>query len=130
MAFKIARQFHHQNGEPARHKFISRAYHGNSMGHLAQRAGRTQDQIRAAGCGLLPCSSAVLLPLSVWKSKDSCGLECAAIYEEVIQWEGPETVAAVIMEPVITGGGMIVPSRVYAQGTGHLSAVWRAVHRG
>src|SRR5690606_11379516 len=36
-AFKIARQYHQQNGEPERHKFIARyrAYHGNSMGALA-----------------------------------------------------------------------------------------------
>ena len=36
-AFKIARQYHQQNGEPGRYKFISRyrAYHGNSMGALA-----------------------------------------------------------------------------------------------
>ena len=37
VAFKIARQYHHQNGEPGRYKFISRhrAYHGNTMGALA-----------------------------------------------------------------------------------------------
>ncbi|RKJ37966.1 aminotransferase class III-fold pyridoxal phosphate-dependent enzyme, partial [Butyricicoccus sp. 1XD8-22] len=37
VAFKIARQYHQQNGEPSRYKFISRyrAYHGSSMGALA-----------------------------------------------------------------------------------------------
>ena len=36
-AFKVARQYHEQNGEPRRWKFVSRyrAYHGNSMGSLA-----------------------------------------------------------------------------------------------
>src|SRR3954449_13186313 len=36
-AFKMVRQYHQQNGEPSRYKFISRyrAYHGNSMGSLA-----------------------------------------------------------------------------------------------
>ena len=34
VAFKIARQYHQQNGEPGRHKFVSRyrAYHGNTFG--------------------------------------------------------------------------------------------------
>ena len=31
----------------------------------------------------------------------------------MIQWEGPETVAAVILEPTITGGGVIVPPPEY-----------------
>ena len=37
VAFKLARQYHQQNGEPSRYKFISRyrAYHGSSMGALA-----------------------------------------------------------------------------------------------
>ena len=36
-AFKVARQYHEQNGEPRRWKFVSRyrAYHGNSMGSVA-----------------------------------------------------------------------------------------------
>ncbi|EGQ21762.1 taurine-pyruvate aminotransferase [Sporosarcina newyorkensis 2681] len=37
VAFKLARQYHQQNGEPSRFKFISRyrAYHGSSMGALS-----------------------------------------------------------------------------------------------
>src|SRR3712207_9387224 len=36
-AFKISRQYHQQNGEPSRWKFVARyrAYHGNSMSSLA-----------------------------------------------------------------------------------------------
>jgi adenosylmethionine-8-amino-7-oxononanoate aminotransferase len=49
------------------------------------------------------------------QAEDSCQLECAEIYDQVIQWEGAETVAAVILEPVITGGGMIVPPPGYLQ---------------
>lgn len=40
-------------------------------------------------------------------------LQCAQSIEDMIIWEGVETVAAVIMEPVITGGGVIVPHQVY-----------------
>ncbi|WP_145334372.1 aspartate aminotransferase family protein [Paenibacillus xylanexedens] len=116
VAFKIARQFHHQNGEPTRHKFISRhrAYHGNSMGALGatgQAARKIKYEPLGVGFSHVPPPYCYRCPFG--KSKDSCGLECAAIYEEVIQWEGAETVAGVIMEPVITGGGMIVPPPEY-----------------
>src|SRR5699024_11737642 len=35
--------------------------------------------------------------------------------EESIIWEQKETIAAVIMEPVITGGGVLIPDPVYLQ---------------
>lgn len=116
VAFKIARQYHHQNGEPTRHKFISRhrAYHGNSMGALGatgQAARKIKYEPLGVGFSHVPPPYCYRCPFG--RNKDGCGLECATIYEEVIRWEGPETVAAVIMEPVITGGGMIVPPPDY-----------------
>jgi adenosylmethionine-8-amino-7-oxononanoate aminotransferase len=47
------------------------------------------------------------------KSYGACNLECAQFFDQVINWEGEKTVAAVIMEPTITGGGVIVPSPEY-----------------
>ena len=48
-----------------------------------------------------------------------CGRECALKYaaeiERVINWELAETVAGVIMEPIITGGGVIVPPEGYVE---------------
>lgn len=44
---------------------------------------------------------------------EAFNLQCAQAIEDTIVWEGAETVAAVIMEPVITGGGVIVPHQVY-----------------
>src|SRR5699024_9791452 len=37
VAFKLVRQYHQQNGQPSRYKFLSRyrAYHGSSMGALS-----------------------------------------------------------------------------------------------
>lgn len=40
-------------------------------------------------------------------------LQMAQQIEDTIVWEGAETVGAVIMEPVITGGGVLVPHQVY-----------------
>jgi adenosylmethionine-8-amino-7-oxononanoate aminotransferase len=42
-------------------------------------------------------------------------LQKAREVEETIVWEQKETIAAVIMEPIITGGGVIIPDIVYVQ---------------
>jgi taurine-pyruvate aminotransferase len=43
------------------------------------------------------------------QTQGSCSIECAKIYEEVINWEGAETISGVILEPVIIGGGIPPP---------------------
>lgn len=40
-------------------------------------------------------------------------MQCAQAYEDAILWEGADSVAGIIVEPVITGGGMIVPPDPY-----------------
>ncbi|AEI41032.1 aspartate aminotransferase family protein [Paenibacillus mucilaginosus] len=116
VAFKIARQYHHQNGEPTRHKFISRhrAYHGNSMGALAA-TGQAQRKRKYEPLGMgfqhVPPPYCYRCPFG--QSPESCRLECARAIEDAIVWEGAETVAGVIMEPAITGGGVIVPPSGY-----------------
>jgi taurine-pyruvate aminotransferase len=47
------------------------------------------------------------------QSVEEFNLQCAQVIEDTIIWEGAETVGAVIMEPVITGGGIIVPEQIY-----------------
>ncbi len=117
-AFKIARQFHAQNGEPTRWKIISRyrAYHGNSMGALAA-TGQFQRKYKyeplAPGFIHVPPPDMYRCPFGHNSGSDSCELACAEIYDQVINWETPETVAAVILEPIITGGGIIVPPPGY-----------------
>ena len=43
----------------------------------------------------------------------TCGVACVAEIEDAIIREGPETVAAVIAEPIIGGGGVLVPPDEY-----------------
>ncbi len=115
-AFKIARQYHAQNGESGRFKFISRyrAYHGNSMGSMAA-TGQAQRKYLyeplAPGFLHVPPPDCYRCPFG--KSRETCGMECAQVFDQTITWEKPETVAAVIMEPIITGGGVIVPPEGY-----------------
>ncbi len=116
VAFKVARQYHQYKGQSHRYKVISRyrAYHGNSMGSLAA----TGQSLRKAtyeplAPGFLHVSPPYCYRCSFGKTYGQCNLECAEIFDEVINWEGAETVAEVIMEPVITGGGVIVPPPEY-----------------
>jgi taurine-pyruvate aminotransferase len=120
-AFKVARQYHQQNGEPNRWKFISRyrGYHGNTLGSLAA-TGHAQRRYRYEP--LAPGFLQVAPPdpyRCIYCDGTGCGRECALKYtqeiERVINWELAETVAGVIMEPIITGGGIIVPPEGYVE---------------
>ncbi|MBN6188981.1 aspartate aminotransferase family protein [Aneurinibacillus sp. BA2021] len=117
-AFKIARQYHQQNGQPSRYKFISRyrAYHGNSMGALAA-TGQAQRKYKyepLAG-GFIHVQPPDSYRRPAGQSVEEFNIQCALAIENTIIWEGKETVAAVIMEPAITGGGIIVPHPLYMQ---------------
>lgn len=117
-AFKIARQYHQQNGQPSRYKFVSRyrAYHGNSMGALAA-TGQAQRKYRYEP--LAPGFVHVSPPDCYRRPYDLPLERCADVYagmiDQTITWELPETVAGVIMEPIISGGGVIVPPEGYME---------------
>jgi taurine-pyruvate aminotransferase len=116
VAFKIARQYHHQNGKPSKHKFISRhrAYHGSSLGSLGA-TGQAQRKLKyeplAMGFSHVPPPYCYRCPFG--QQEGACRMQCAEAFDDAITWEGADSVAAVIMEPVITGGGMIVPPDGY-----------------
>ena len=118
VAFKVARQYHRQNGEPGRHKFVSRyrAYHGNSMGSLAA-TGQAQRKYRyePLAPGFLHVAPPDRYRCAYCADRPACNMECARSIERTIAWELPETVAGVIMEPIITGGGVLVPPDGYVQ---------------
>jgi adenosylmethionine-8-amino-7-oxononanoate aminotransferase len=116
VAFKIARQYHHQNGEPGRYKFISRyrAYHGNTLGSLAATGQSIRKmKYEPLAPGFLHVQPPYCYRCPFGKTYGSCSLECAQVFDETINWEGANTVAGIIMEPTITGGGVIVPPPEY-----------------
>ena len=122
VAFKIARQYHQQNGDPGRWKFIARyrGYHGNTMGSLAATGhAQRKYQYEPLAPGFLHVSPPDGYRCVYCDGGGVCGRECALKYaaeiERVINWELAETVAGVIMEPIITGGGVIVPPEGYVE---------------
>ncbi|MBA3792800.1 MAG: aspartate aminotransferase family protein [Rubrobacter sp.] len=118
VAFKVARQYHEQNGEGGRWKFVSRyrAYHGNSFGSLAA-TGQAQRKHRyePLAPGFLHVAPPDRYRCAYCSDRPACNMECARSIGRTISWELPETVAGVIMEPIITGGGVLVPPDGYVE---------------
>ncbi|PFO01519.1 aspartate aminotransferase family protein [Bacillus sp. AFS076308] len=117
-AFKIARQYHQQNGEPTRYKFISRyrAYHGNSMGALAATGQAVRKfNYEPLAPGYIHVSPPDSYRRPEGQTVEQFNLQCALEIEKTIIWEGKESIAAIIMEPVITGGGVLVPDPIYME---------------
>ncbi|MGZ9583143.1 aminotransferase [Paenibacillus marinisediminis] len=115
-AFKIVRQYHQQTGSHSRYKMISRyrAYHGSSMGALAA-TGQAQRKYmyEPLGGGFIHVRPPDSYRRPAGMSVLDFNLLCTREIEERIVWEGQDTIAAVIMEPAITGGGVIVPHPAY-----------------
>ncbi|MDL4842223.1 aspartate aminotransferase family protein [Aquibacillus rhizosphaerae] len=114
-AFKIVRQYHRQNNQPDRWKFISRyrAYHGSTMGSLAATGQASRKfKYEPLSQGFLHVS-----PPDCYRSSHTpdgtCCEESAKEIDRVMTWEFDETIAGVIMEPIITGGGVFIPHDNY-----------------
>src|SRR5918997_1681577 len=116
LAFKLVRQYHQLHGEPQRYKIIARyrAYHGSTLGALSatgQALRRYSYEPLAPGFLHVPPPDPFRHPEIT--DLEAYGRSCAADLERTIEFELPETVAAVIMEPIITGGGILIPPDSY-----------------
>jgi taurine-pyruvate aminotransferase len=114
-AFKIVRQYHQQKGDVNRYKIVSRyrGYHGNSMGALAA-TGQAQRKYKYEP--LAPGFIHVSPPDSYRDDvnvSDPKELSSVKDIDRTMTWELSETIAAMIMEPIITGGGILVPPEGY-----------------
>ena len=115
--FRIARTYHATRGEPERRKILSRAHAYHGITHAAGSATRLPAYHIFAT--LDPLHVQVPAPYcfrcELGKSFPSCALACADAVEETILREGPETVAAIVAEPVFGTGGNIPPPDGYFQ---------------
>jgi adenosylmethionine-8-amino-7-oxononanoate aminotransferase len=112
-AWKLARQYHRLRGDVDRYKVISRdiAYHGTTMGALTITS---IDAYRVPYEPLVP--GAVKIPntnryraLAYGDDEAAFSQWSADQLEEAILREGPETIAAVYLEPVQNAGGCFTP---------------------
>jgi adenosylmethionine-8-amino-7-oxononanoate aminotransferase len=118
-AWKLARSYFKHTGKPMKTKVLSRsiAYHGTSMGALS-----------ITGIPALKSDFEPLVPstfrvpnTNYYRRPDESmtpsqfGQWAADRIEEAIEFEGPETVAAVFLEPVQNSGGCFPPPPGYFQ---------------
>ena len=113
-ALKLARQYFKITGKPNKTKVIARdiAYHGTTLGALTA-TGITSlrepfEPLTPGGCHV-PNTNTYRLRNGMSES------DLAETIAERIEFEGPDTVAAVILEPVQNAGGCFTPPEGYFQ---------------
>src|SRR3954464_7320892 len=113
-ALKLCRNWHRLNGDGQRVKVIAReiAYHGTTLGALSATGipglRSVFEPLTPGGCHV-PNTNSYRWPA------DRDPLWAADQIEHRILFEGPETVSAVILEPVQNAGGCFVPPDGYWQ---------------
>ncbi|QHC67067.1 aspartate aminotransferase family protein [Rathayibacter sp. VKM Ac-2759] len=118
-AFKLAKHFWKLQGKPGKHKVISRsvAYHGTPQGALAITgipAMKAMFEPIVPGGFRVPNTNFYRAP-EHGDDLEAFGVWAADRIEEMIEFEGPETVAAVFLEPVQNSGGCFPPPPGYFQ---------------
>jgi adenosylmethionine-8-amino-7-oxononanoate aminotransferase len=117
-AIKIARAYRVRRGEKGRTKIISRdlAYHGVCVGGTSLSG---MLPMRPDFEPLMPHALRISHPhcfqCAFGLKRDNCELQCATQLASVVETEGPATVCAFIMEPVMGAGGVIPPPDGYIE---------------
>ncbi len=123
-AIKMAREYFHVKGEKGRKKVIFRraSYHGATLGALSATG---LSGMRAAQDPLIPGFTHVM-PANCFRCElglepETCALACLKNLEAIVAWEGPENVAAIIMDPIPgSNTGFPPPPEGYLQGVREL----------
>lgn len=122
-AIMLARKYQVASGRLHRWKIVGRdvSYHGATLGSLAIGG----HDLRRSGLGdLLPAqphaAACYCLRCPFGKRYPDCRVECGRSLETLIEREGPETIAAFVLEPIVgASGGALVPPNEY----------WETVHQ-
>ena len=116
-ALKITRQYHTLRGEPERYKVIARrgSYHGATYG--AMSVSGAPQSVDPYYSPLVPGTFTVSAPYcyrcDYRKTYPTCEVYCVDAIEDLIVYENPRTVAAVIAEPISAACGVVVPPPEY-----------------
>jgi adenosylmethionine-8-amino-7-oxononanoate aminotransferase len=120
-AFKLAKYYWKLQGRPTKHKVISRAvaYHGTPQGALAitgiPAMKEMFEPVTPGGFRVPNTNFYRAEEMGFAGDLDAFGQWAANRIEEMINFEGPETVAAIFLEPVQNSGGCFPPPPGYFQ---------------
>ncbi|HWO74140.1 MAG TPA: aspartate aminotransferase family protein [Dehalococcoidia bacterium] len=116
-AIKMAQQWHYINGDKKRTKIISRrgSYHGATGMAMSVNgsnyANRSPFEPLSPNARFFPGINCYRCPYE--KTYPECNVFCARTLDDLISFEQPETVAAVIAEPISVSNGNFVPWPAY-----------------
>jgi len=109
-ALKFTLQYHRQTGHPRKFKFLSRygGYHGATLGALgATGIGSRRGLYEPLLANFIRFPPPHCYRCPYQKEYPSCDVFCARTVDQLIRLEDPETVAAVIVEPITNTGGIV-----------------------
>jgi adenosylmethionine-8-amino-7-oxononanoate aminotransferase len=117
-AWKLARSYFRRTGKPTKHKVISRqvSYHGTTMGALSITgipALKQDFEPLVPSTFRVPNTNFYRRPDGSGDTPEEFGRWAADRIEDAIEAEGPDTVAAVYLEPVQNAGGCFPPPPGY-----------------
>lgn len=114
-AYKIVRQISHRKHDGRKYKILyrERDYHGTTITALSS-TGQTErrDEYGPFTPGFVEFPHCCEYR-SQFGPVDDYGVRAARELEKVIEAEGPDTVGAVVVEPITAGGGVIPPPEGY-----------------
>jgi adenosylmethionine-8-amino-7-oxononanoate aminotransferase len=116
-AVKIARQYHYYRGETKRSKIIGRrgSYHGATYAAMSVSGMRQLYEPYHSPFmhGTLHVSPPYCYRCDYRHTYPACDVYCVDAIAQMIEFEGPQTVAAVIAEPVSASNGIVIPPPEY-----------------
>ena len=117
-ALRLARQYHKLRGDSGRVKFLSlkKGYHGTHFGAASVNGNanfRNAYEPLLPGCFHIPAPYTYRNPFNETDPARLAQL-CAAALEDEIGFQGANTIAAMIMEPILGAGGVIPPHPSFA----------------
>ncbi len=119
-ALRLARQYHKIKGEPGRVKYLSlkKGYHGTHMGGASVNGNanfRSAYEPLLPGCYHIPAPYTYRNPFNETDPAKLAQL-CLQALEDEIAFQGANTIAAFIMEPILGAGGVIPPHSSFMPG--------------
>ncbi|MCC9608298.1 aminotransferase class III-fold pyridoxal phosphate-dependent enzyme [Blastopirellula sp. JC732] len=117
-AMKMAIAYHRANGQPQRYRFVSRelAYHGVNFGGISVGGMiKNREGYGPLLPGVVHMRHTQTVKNSFTQGQAETGADLADDLQRAVDFYGADTIAAVVVEPVVGSVGILVPPKGYLQ---------------